>query len=148
MSAPDYVIEWGKKFVKASEELAERMKNAEPRERRKRREISKVSQKAKTKSAAGYIYIMKSGGWYKIGMTSRKSGRLGEIRVLFPIVKLITQIACEDAGKVETYLHKKYKKQRITHEWYKLTKQDIQWFKSLKDHDLDEVADAPLRRQE
>lgn len=88
----------------------------------------------------GYVYVMKSVGMYKIGMTSRKSGRLDEIKRMVPVLKLMCQIACDDAGAVETYLHKKYKKQRITHEWYKLNKEDLKWFKSLKDHDLDEDA--------
>lgn len=88
----------------------------------------------------GYVYVMKSwGGVCKIGMTTRESGRLDEIKRMVPILRLYCQIACKDAAAVETYLHKKYKKQRITHEWYKLSKEDLKWFKSLKDHDLDSI---------
>lgn len=68
----------------------------------------------------GYVYIMKSAGYYKIGMTSRESGRINELRQLFPVLKLIHQFACNDRSKVESNLHKKYKKQQVTREWYKL----------------------------
>ena len=116
------------------------------REREKvetREEIQKPTRESRQpqteQQKPGHVYMMKSGGWCKIGMTSRQSGRLGELRGLFPVIKLIHQIECNDAGKVETYLHKKFKKQRVTREWYKLTKEDIAWFKSLKDCDLDEL---------
>lgn len=85
---------------------------------------------------SGYVYIVKSLGYYKIGMTSKQSERVKALRVSLPVLKLINQFACKDRQRVESYLHKKYKKQQVKGEWYKLTKEDIQWLKSLQDYEL------------
>jgi len=118
---------------------AARERESEEKKKRKEQRSAPVIQPAVIKDkpvSGGYVYVMKSGQRYKIGMTSRKSGRLNEIKGLFPVIRLVLQIACHNAGTVETYLHKKYKKQRIVREWYKLEKQDLEWLKSLHDYEL------------
>lgn len=138
MTVAKVVFDWLEKLKVANHERS--LRSHEPVEPKPTARKSKAVEKAKAvKDVSGFVYVMKSGTHYKIGMTSRQSGRINEIKVLFPIVKLIHQIACSDAKKVEVYLHKKYKKQRITHEWYSLTREDVQWFKSLKDYELDNL---------
>jgi len=145
MSVPDYVKRWSEKFLMSRREYNELIGRSEVERPVKKKEKVKAKEETPPKteelgqSQFGYVYIVKSASYYKIGMTSRQSGRMSELRGLFPVLRVINQFACNDRGRVESYLHKKYKKKQVTREWYKLDKEDIEWLRSLEDHSLDSV---------
>lgn len=95
----------------------------------------------KRKSSDGYVYLMmSSNGYYKIGISNNVKKRLQGIKRQFPVmVEIIHYFACYDCRKTEKYLHKKYFSKRVEYEWFQLDKYDVEWIKSIKDNQLDEI---------
>lgn len=90
----------------------------------------------------GYVYLMQSSnGLYKIGISKRVTDRLKGLRRQFPVqIEVIHYFACRDRRGVERLLHKKYSGKRAEYEWFQLSKSDVRWIKSIKDHQLDDIA--------
>lgn len=80
----------------------------------------------------GYVYLMKSGRYYKIGRSDCVEKRNYEIGIKLPEeLKIIHKIKTDDPIGIEAYWHKRFenKKVRKRTEWFDLSNSDIKTFK-------------------
>ena len=81
----------------------------------------------------GFVYLMKSGKYYKIGKSVSAEKRAYEIRLQLPEeLKLIHKIKTDDPYGIEAYWHGRFADKRMRGEWFILTRQDISAFRRRK----------------
>ena len=86
-----------------------------------------------TDVAAGYVYLMKSGRFYKIGRTNSVGRRERELAIQLPEkVRLIHSIKTDDPSGIEEYWHKRFQGRRKNGEWFELTADDVAAFRRRK----------------
>lgn len=82
---------------------------------------------------AGYVYLIRSGRHYKIGLTTDLEQRHRTLRIQLP--ERATQvhvIATDDPRGIEKYWHERFADRRLNGEWFVLTAQDVAAFKRRK----------------
>ena len=81
----------------------------------------------------GYVYLMKSGKYYKIGRSISAEKRTYEIQLQLPEeLKLVHEIKTDDPVGIEAYWHKRFSNKRVRGEWFSLTSQDVKTFRRRK----------------
>ena len=82
-----------------------------------------------------YLYLLKDSNYpdvMKIGISSTPNIRERTLLSNAPSVYLFKYVECDNASKIETLLHKRYTKQRVRGEWFKLSeKQEKKLFKEF-----------------
>lgn len=87
----------------------------------------------KKKVATGFVYLMRSGRHYKIGHTVSVGSRERQLAIKIPVPPTtIHQIETDDPIGVEAYWHRRFADKRGEGEWFELSTQDIDAFKSWK----------------
>lgn len=89
-----------------------------------------IIKKKKIKVIEGYLYIIKSGEYYKIGKALKPKQRIKTYITENP--NKITVILCEkvkDYTKTEKELHSKFKDKNHNREWFNLDDKDINLIK-------------------
>lgn len=84
----------------------------------------------KIKNDAGYCYIMKDELYpmfYKIGKGKNPTQREKTLLHDSPTISLFKTVKTESMSKLETELHNIFDDKRYRGEWFKLTKEDINW---------------------
>lgn len=81
----------------------------------------------------GYVYLMKSGRFYKIGRTNALGRRERELVIQLPeAAKVIHSIKTDDPVGIEEYWHRRFQDRRKNGEWFELSAQDPAAFRRRK----------------
>jgi hypothetical protein len=81
----------------------------------------------------GYVYLMKSGRYYKLGRSSYVEKRNYEIGLKLPEkLKVIHKIKTDDPSGIEAYWHNRFQEKRKRGEWFELSSNDVKAFKRWK----------------
>ena len=99
-------------------------------------EHTKPQQQPNSKSEEieyGFVYLMKSGKFFKIGRSNCAERREFELRILLPEkLKLIHKIKIDDPAGIEEYWHNRFKDKHKNGEWFDLTASNVKAFKRRK----------------
>lgn len=82
--------------------------------------------KEKDENVVGYIYIVESGGYHKIGKAMSVRNRVGELQVGNPNpIQIVLQKEVVNVGQIEKDLLDLFKDKKVRGEWFQLTDEDI-----------------------
>ena len=88
-----------------------------------------TSQKATVTKEFGFVYLIKSGKYYKIGRSNCAEKREYELRIQLPEKPdLIHKIKTDDPVGIEQYWHERFKDKRRGGEWFELSPTDVKDF--------------------
>jgi hypothetical protein len=81
----------------------------------------------------GYVYLMRSGRFYKIGKTNSVGRRERELTIQLPErAKLAHSIKTDDPAGIEKYWHERFGDRRKNGEWFELCAADVAAFRRRK----------------
>jgi Meiotically up-regulated gene 113 len=81
----------------------------------------------------GFVYLMKSGRFYKVGRSNSAGRREYELAIQLPErATKIHEIRTDDPVGIEEYWHKRFESRRKNGEWFELNASDIKAFRRRK----------------
>lgn len=81
----------------------------------------------------GYVYLLKSGKYYKIGRSNAPGRRAYELAIQLPEpVVTVHTIKTDDPAGIEKYWHQRFSERRKNGEWFELRREDVSAFRSRK----------------
>lgn len=80
----------------------------------------------------GYLYLLKCGGFYKIGFSATPRKRLRQLRTGSPVpIVVVHELKTAFYKNIEKDLHYKFAAKRGQGEWFRLDDADVEYIKSL-----------------
>lgn len=82
---------------------------------------------------AGYVYLLKSGRYFKIGRSNAPGRREYELAIRLPEpVSTVHTIKTDDPAGIERYWHKRFADRHKNGEWFELNREDVSAFRRRK----------------
>lgn len=111
--------------------LYEAGKLKKPKKTKKQKELERWNE-------VGYVYLVKMGEHYKIGISKSPEKRLGEFTKLPNELEKICVVKVKGYKRIEEYLHEHFADKRVRGEWFELNEEDIEYIKEyLKEYDVE-----------
>lgn len=96
-------------------------------------EADEMPVESDTTRPVGYVYLMKSGKYYKIGRSNAPGRREYELSIQLPEpVVMVHKIKTDDPVGIERYWHQRFVKRRKNGEWFELRREDASAFRRRK----------------
>lgn len=98
-----------------------------------REEADEPSIEDETAAPIGYVYLLKSGRYYKIGRSNAPGRREYELSIQLPEpVATVHTIKTDDPVGIERYWHQRFAERRKNGEWFELRREDVSAFRRRK----------------
>jgi hypothetical protein len=95
--------------------------------------ILEVERRHRTLKPDGYIYILKAGGYYKLGRSKKPDRRIKALSIQLPFpVEVVCVIPCEDHVAAEQWFHWLYSDRRANGEWFVLDPDAVSLLQSVR----------------